>query len=66
VALEESVCRRKTQYLAAAFKSQLGRHWFSADTFRGLMRIRGIEAGPMTRDAEAFYAHKLVFGPLGQ
>ena len=58
--LDEALCRKKTDYLLAAFPSQLGKRWFSADTFRGLMRIRGIEAGAPAVYAEAFYAHKLV------
>lgn len=61
--LDEAVCVRKAEYLAAAFKSQVGKPWFSADTFRGLMRIRGIEAGASAGYAEAFYAHKLVVSP---
>jgi LmbE family N-acetylglucosaminyl deacetylase len=63
VPLDEAVCRMKTDYLVAAFKSQLGKRWFSADTFRGLMRIRGIEAAASAGYAEAFYAHKLVVSP---
>jgi len=63
VPLDEALCRMKTEYLVAAFQSQLGKRWFSADTFRGLMRIRGIEAGAPAGYAEAFYAHKLVVSP---
>ncbi len=60
VPFDEGVCRMKTEYIAAAFKSQRGKRWFTADTFRGLMRVRGIEAGVPGCYAEAFYAHKLV------
>lgn len=60
VPLDEAVCQRKTEYLVAAFKSQLGKRWFSAGTFHGLMRLRGIETGAPAAYAEAFYAHKLV------
>lgn len=63
VPLDEAVCRMKTDYLVATFKSQLAKRWFSADTFRGLLRIRGIEAGAPAGYAEAFYAHKLVVSP---
>ena len=35
----------------------------SITTFRGLVRIRGIEAGAPAGHAEAFYAHKLVVSP---
>src|SRR2546428_1007024 len=55
VPLDEALCRRKTEYLFAAFKSQVGKRWFTADTFRGLMRIRGIEAAAPCGYAEAFY-----------
>ena len=63
VPLDEALCRRKTEYLFAAFKSQVGKRWFTADTFRGLMRIRGIEAAAPCGYAEAFYAHKLALEP---
>jgi len=63
VPLEDAACRMKTEYLVAAFQSQLRKRWFTADTFRGLMRIRGIEAGAPAGHAEAFYAHKLVVSP---
>ena len=60
VALDEETCGRKTDYLLATFQSQIGKRWFTADTFQGLMRVRGIEAGAAEGYAEAFYAHKLV------
>lgn len=63
VPLDEAVCRMKTEYLVATFKSQLGKRWFSAETFHGLSRIRGIEGGAPTGYAEAFYAHKLQVSP---
>lgn len=61
--LDEAACRRKAEYLVAAFRSQQGKRWFSPDTFRGLMRMRGVEAGAAAGYAEAFYAHKLVLIP---
>lgn len=63
VRLDDATSRLKTEYLVAAFTSQMGRRWFSADTFRGLMRVRGIEAGAPAGYAEAFYAHKLALIP---
>jgi LmbE family N-acetylglucosaminyl deacetylase len=41
-----------------AFRSQSNKHWFDEETFRGLMRIRGLESN--ARYAEAFIARKLV------
>lgn len=49
---------RKVTTLREAFASQRGKHWFDEETFRGLMRIRGLESN--ARYAEAFFARKLV------
>jgi LmbE family N-acetylglucosaminyl deacetylase len=61
VALEPDVCERKIETLLEAFPSQSDKHWFSAETFRGLLRLRGIEARSPTGYAEAFYVRKLLF-----
>jgi LmbE family N-acetylglucosaminyl deacetylase len=53
-------CDRKIKILLECFKSQRDKHWFTRDTFEGLMRIRGMEANSPGRFAEAFYARKLV------
>jgi LmbE family N-acetylglucosaminyl deacetylase len=50
--------RRKVELLDACYPSQAGRGWWDAETFLGLLRIRGIEAG--SRYAEAFTTHKTV------
>ena len=42
------------------FGSQRDRSWFSEDAFRGLMRLRGIEAGSESGHAEAFYCRTSV------
>jgi len=55
-------CERKVAYLLRCFKTQRDKHWFTKDTFLGLMRIRGIEANSPGRYAEAFYARKLTLG----
>jgi LmbE family N-acetylglucosaminyl deacetylase len=60
VPLEPSVCERKVEYLNAAFGSQRDKHWFSAGTFMGIMRLRGMECRSATGYAEAFYGRKLV------
>jgi LmbE family N-acetylglucosaminyl deacetylase len=59
VPLEESVLARKLDLIAGSFGSQAGRTWFDPETFRGLARIRGIEAGAGVRYAEAFHARKV-------
>jgi hypothetical protein len=54
------VCREKVAAILRHFQTQNERHWFTEDTFLALLRIRGIECGPRTHYAEAFYARKLV------
>ncbi len=41
-----------------AFGSQRDKHWFTAETFIGLMRLRGIECRAPDGYAEAFYCTK--------
>jgi len=49
---------RKIRFLLNSFPSQRAKGWFDAETFGGLMRLRGVES--QTRYAEAFYVRKLV------
>jgi LmbE family N-acetylglucosaminyl deacetylase len=48
----------KIKVLRQVFASQRSKHWFDEETFRALMRIRGLESN--TRYAEAFVARKFV------
>lgn len=57
VALSDALAERKIGALLETFASQRTRAWFSDATFRGLMRLRGVEANAAF--AEAFYARKL-------
>lgn len=59
VTLEEVVCEEKIDLLYEHFPTQAGRSWFDRDTFRGLMRLRGVECAAPTRFAEAFHGRKL-------
>jgi len=61
VPLSDSVCRRKVQRLMRHFGTQRDKQWFSEDLFRGLMRLRGVEAASPTSYAEAFYCRKILF-----
>ena len=58
--LDSSTCERKVEYLNAAFGSQRDKHWFSAETFMGLMRLRGMECRAPGGYAEAFYSRKIT------
>lgn len=59
VPLTASVARRKVAALDAVFASQRSKRWFSAETFLGLMRLRGIECNAPGGYAEAFHARKV-------
>ncbi len=59
VALDSDVVDRKVDTLMRCFQSQLDRQWFTEETFRGFMRLRGIECNSASGYAEAFYAYKM-------
>jgi LmbE family N-acetylglucosaminyl deacetylase len=59
VDLQGDVVDAKVNALLDFFSSQCSRHWFDAETFRGLMRLRGVECA--SRYAEAFHARKLIW-----
>ena len=58
VPLDDEVRERKVRLLMSGFASQRSRHWFSPETFNGLMRLRGVECRAATGYAEGFYSHK--------
>jgi LmbE family N-acetylglucosaminyl deacetylase len=58
VPLPDDVVRRKVELLEKSYPSQHGRGWWDEETFRSVLRLRGIEAG--TRYAEGFVADKVV------
>lgn len=60
VPLSEEVMETKSAHLMESFASQRDKYWFSADTFRSLAQIRGLEANSGERFAEGFYCRKLV------
>ena len=50
----------KVRVLWESFPSQREKHWFSDETFRSLMRLRGIECNSGSGYAEAFHCRKVV------
>jgi LmbE family N-acetylglucosaminyl deacetylase len=58
--IPEAVLERKIELLQRAFPSQAGKKWFSAELFRGVARVRGLECGAAEGLAEAYYARKIV------
>lgn len=60
VPLDVEECAKKIEVTVASFPSQHEKHWFSDETFRSLLRLRGIESKAASGYAEAFYCRKLV------
>jgi LmbE family N-acetylglucosaminyl deacetylase len=60
VGFDRKIASLKIKHLMSCFKTQSNKHWFTEDTFRGLMRIRGLEANSPGRFAEAYHARKVV------
>lgn len=60
VGLDRDTCERKAKHILDAFVSQRPKHWFTAETFMALPRIRGIESNSRYGYAEAFYCRKFV------
>jgi len=59
VSLSATFAERKVRHLLRHFGSQRSKDWFRAETFEGLMRIRGIECRAHSGFAEAFHARKM-------
>jgi LmbE family N-acetylglucosaminyl deacetylase len=64
VPLSEAQVARKLEIVLGAFASQRTRRWFDAETFRALLRLRGVECNAV--HAEAFHARKLVLAPTAE
>jgi LmbE family N-acetylglucosaminyl deacetylase len=60
VPLARATAARKAKFLGQAFGTQRDKHWFSDETFMGLMRLRGMECRAPDGYAEAYYGRKVV------
>lgn len=60
VPLPQAAVEQKTRTLLECFSSQAEKPWFTADTFSGLMRLRGLECRAASGYAEAFHTRKLL------
>jgi LmbE family N-acetylglucosaminyl deacetylase len=61
--VSEWACRRKIDILTSVFATQRDKHWFDEATFRGFMRVRGMECCSPSGYAEAFHVRKLTLAP---
>lgn len=59
VELPREIADEKVRLLDEVFVSQRARYWFDDETFRGLLRLRGVECRADSGYAEAFHARKL-------
>ncbi len=59
VELSREIVDDKIRLLHDVFVSQRGRYWFDDETFRGLLRVRGIESRATSGYAEAFHVRKM-------
>jgi len=62
--ITETQRNAKVETLVECFPSQKDHAWFTADTFNGLMRLRGMECAAPDGYAEAFHVRKWIFGRL--
>jgi LmbE family N-acetylglucosaminyl deacetylase len=62
VAVSEALVKQKVQILMGCYRTQIAKSWFTPDTFKGIMRLRGIEAGSGSGWAEGFHARKFLIG----
>ena len=60
VHLDETICRKKIEFIMDSFKSQEKKDWFTPDAFLSILRIRGIESKAPEKYAEGFYCRKVV------
>ena len=60
ISLDEEVMNQKIELLVKYFQTQSNKHWFSPETFRALLRLRGVESKAPSGYAEAFYCRKLL------
>jgi LmbE family N-acetylglucosaminyl deacetylase len=60
VPLDDLLANRKIELLIKHFRTQTSKHWFSAETFASMHRIRGIECASTSGRAEAFYCRKMT------
>ena len=61
VELSDEQGRRKIEYLMQCYETQRRKRWFAEETFRAVLRLRGMEAAASTGWAEGFYGRKLLW-----
>lgn len=60
VHLNESLVKKKIGLVLGNFLTQKEKPWFTEDTFRSILRLRGIESNSPSKYSEAFHCRKIV------
>jgi LmbE family N-acetylglucosaminyl deacetylase len=60
VCLTEFQVTQKTSHICRIFQTQKGKQWFDEETFRSILRLRGVQCNSPSGLAEAFYCNKIV------
>ena len=60
ICLTESHVTQKTSHICSIFQTQKEKQWFDEETFRSILRLRGVKCNSPSRFAEAFYCPKIV------
>jgi LmbE family N-acetylglucosaminyl deacetylase len=60
VPLDLNICKTKVDSIIETFQSQRSKLWFEENTFRSLMRLRGMECNATSGYAEAFFGRKIL------
>ena len=64
--LSRETCDEKIAAILACYATQRDKFWFTEETFRSILRLRGVEARSPSGYAEAFHARKIpIFGCTG-
>ena len=63
VPLSEDLCARKARHICDVFRSESGKAWLTEETFRAVLRLRGVECASPTGYAEAFHCRKFIVAP---
>lgn len=62
VCLNQALCDQKISHILTSFRTQATKHWFTEDTFRAILRLRGVESSAPGKYAEAFHCRKAIIG----
>ena len=61
VHLDQPTVGNKINFIMENFRSQRDKQWFDEETFRAVLRLRGMESNSPSKYAEAFYCRKMVW-----